>query len=87
MYKLDNAHKDTCAKLIKEATVGTITTTYVGYLFDGEPLSDLAKCVIQRIVEDTSTGLTEISWASGTLTFDKVWGSRATYTYKSLISR
>jgi len=36
---------------------------------------------IKKIIYDANNNILAITWADGTMEFDKVWSDRATYTY------
>lgn len=54
--------------------------TYIGKTTPGRG-KDEAYWQIQKITYDSSNFVTDVQWASGTPTFDKVWDNRATYDY------
>jgi len=54
-------------------------TVYIGKALVGS-LDSASVWQIKKIYTDI-TGLTSITWASGTQLFDKIWNNRLSYTY------
>lgn len=61
-------------------TVGTVTTTYVGYAAPGTA-EDKEEWQISKVVSDTADGSTSVKFAEGTNTYQFSWAIRATYSY------
>jgi len=59
---------------------GTSRTEYVGEAAPGTPVGQ-AKWRIKKLVYNSSNYTTDIVWANGSGKFDKIWSSRASYSY------
>jgi hypothetical protein len=71
---------------IEETTVGTITTTYVGFATPNTPTNS-GTWLIKKIIEDSADGSTVITFAGNSTNddqrgkFDKKWTAKGTYNY------
>jgi len=66
-YTVKIAYDGTNPEYIGKAPTGTATST--------------ASWSIKKITWDGNNNPTDIKWASGTETYDKVWDNRASYSY------
>lgn len=61
-------------------TVGTVTTTYVGYAEPGSSESS-SLWQISKIVSDTADGSTSVTFAGGSNQYRFAWTLRASYDF------
>jgi len=59
------------------------TGTNVTYVGEAQPGSSTSAAVwrIKKLTYNSNSMVTDIKWAGGTSAFNKVWDSRASYTY------
>jgi len=63
-----------------ETVSGTVTTTYIGNAIPGSQ-EDRALWQLQKVVTDTATGTTSVTFAEGSDGFRFVWTNRETYVF------